>query len=522
VSSAWEAKHIMPRQRPVNLISPQRETIIRYLLTQDSPELQKRGLQQLCAAAEAGRHPYQRRAVVNQIANFRFSPHIKVRRWQYKAIGFLQPDDSKEYLTFQIANGEQDPENLSWATSALFAVAPEPYAREVASRTSRFTETHLELSAQLFDRTSYSPASAQQLMLFDLENSELSAKWYCLLFAYGRTDNRLPKLRYPSLEVVNEFTRHHDPEVSEYAIWGLWRNRAFSNTPLPFKAALALTMSSPGVRRWAYRLLAKTAASFRANVEVFREAIRIEKDEHAREGLALALVKHFDSSLSQHLVAWFVDEPSLVVRVALLEHFSRFAHRCKLYEGILIRIVRGEDVETQISSTLVVALASESGAKSVRQAVAQASRQLRPPDTQMVINYNGDIFMSSEKRTVINRTGQGSIRVESINVGQSYAQSARVRSESSELSPELCKLLESYLKAVQASQEVDAATKEIAVSAVADIQNSAKKQTPETRRLTIRKAILALEGLATAVPKATAFIENTKELVKAARSVFGI
>src|SRR6185503_3311159 len=105
---------------------------------------------------------------------------------------------------------------------------------------------------------------------------------------------------------------------------------------------------------------------------------------------------HFDSTLSQQLVAWFVDESSLLVRVALLEHFSRFAHRCKLYEEILLRIVRGEDVETRISSTLVVALASESGAQRVREAAGQASKQLCPPNTQMVINYNGDIFMSSE------------------------------------------------------------------------------------------------------------------------------
>jgi hypothetical protein len=512
----------MRRQRQTKLLSPQRETIIRYLLTQESPELQKRGLQQLCAAVEAGRPPYQRREVISQINNLRFSANIKVRRWLYKSIGLLQPSDSKDYLTFQISNGEQDAENLSWATSALFAVTPEPYARRVVSRTSRFSETHLELSAQLFDRTSYSPASAQQLLLFDLENSELSAKWYCLLFGYERTDGRLPKLRYPSFELVNEFTRHDDSEVSEYAIWALWRNRALRNLKLPFDAAFVLTISSPGVRRWAYRLLAKTSARFRGNVEVFREAIRIEKDEHAKEGLALALTRQFDPSLSQPLVAWFVEESSLVVRVALLEHFSRFANRCKLYEEILLRIVRGEDVETRISSTLVIALASESGAQRVRQAAVQASRELFPSKTQMTINYNGDMFMSSEKRTVINRTGQGAISVESINQGQSHAQSARVHAESSEVSPELFKLLESYLKAVQTSTEVDAITKGVAVSAVADIQNSAQEKEPEVRRLGIQKALMVLQGLAVAVPKATAFIEHTKELVNAIRSALGI
>ena len=512
----------MRRQRPTNLISPQRETIIRYLLSQESPELQKRGLQQLCAAVEAGRQLYQRPAVVRQLNSLRFSLHVKVRRWHYKSIGLMQLEDSREYLTFQISTAEHDAENLSWATSALFAVAPETYARAVASRTSRFTETHLELSAQLFDRSSYSPATAQQLMLLDLENSALSAKWYCLLFGYERTDSRVPKLRHPSFQLVNAFTQHHDAEVSEYAIWALWRNRILRNGTPPFNPELVLRMSSAGVRRWAYRLLAKTKALFRANVEVFHEALRMEKDEHAKEGLALALVRHFDPKLTEQIASLFVSETSLVVRVALLEHFSRFAHCCKLYEEILLRIVHGEDSETRISSTLVIALASESGAKRVRQAAEQANQLLFPSNTQMIINYNGDVFMSNERRTVINRTEQGVISVESINQGQSHGQSARIHSATSDVPPALLNLLESYLNAVKNSQDVDQATKEIAASAVNDIQNSVTEKRPEKRHLTMRKALMALEGIAAGVPKATAFIQQTKELVNVARSLLGI
>src|SRR5256885_3950013 len=74
--------------------------------------------------------------------------------------------------------------------------------------------------------------------------------------------------------------------------------------------------------------------------------------------------------------------------------------------------------------------------------------------TRLQGDWSSDVCSSD----LINRTGQGAISVESINQGQSYAQSARVHSESSEVSPELLKLLESYLKAVQASQEIGRAS----------------------------------------------------------------
>src|SRR5260221_9222646 len=252
-----------------HLMSRDEEQLIRLLLSYDAPAMKKRGLQNLCAALERGRQPLQREPMIAAIGGLKDSEDVKVRRWFYKAVALRRATDLLPQITYQVLFSETDPENVSWAVTALFSIAPpEHAARVVKDRKLRFFETHLELAAQLFTDGEPLVHPDGQLLLFRIENDPLTAKWFTLLFGYGRSDRREALLPYPTREVVSAFGRHHDPEVVEYSTWSLFRAQGTTDRDSALSCDDFFDRPS-NVRRWHYPLLAKTTSSFRRNLEFF-------------------------------------------------------------------------------------------------------------------------------------------------------------------------------------------------------------------------------------------------------------
>src|SRR6266545_2806912 len=87
------------------------------LLASGNPRMIKRGLQWICDSIEAGRQVDLNRdlRLGRLISPLKRSDDVLVRRWLYKLVGLLRAHAWSAWLSAQLAGGEPDRENLTWA-----------------------------------------------------------------------------------------------------------------------------------------------------------------------------------------------------------------------------------------------------------------------------------------------------------------------------------------------------------------------------------------------------------------------
>lgn len=307
--------------------------VIEMLLRGPSPEKIKIGLQRACEQFEANRLFMRPEFLSASLRRHLYSPDVKVRRWSYKLVANLRDPDLLPLIRERLEH-EEDPENLSWAVSAFFGLAPATERQAFVKKLDqRFRQTALELASLLYFRgedTDFHPAT--DLKVF--ERDPLAQRWLCILCGYSMADTRVITRRYSDLDLVRNLVTHDDQEIVEYSIWAEHRHPKGSYRKI-LVPAHALVEQPHNVRRWFYRLITKNENAAALNAEIIIAGMKDHSGE-AREGLALGLGRLKLELLRVDTAEWFASEQDERVRLALVDHIARHATSDPLYRAVLV------------------------------------------------------------------------------------------------------------------------------------------------------------------------------------------
>ncbi len=118
--------------------------------------------------------------------------------------------------------------------------------------------------------------------------------------------------------------------------------------------------SPENVRRWIYRLLCKKKQSVIHNRDFLVEAIRSERNNAAREGIALGLRVIWFDGLEEIVLDWYCNEADLKCRAALLEHMAVNSDHVQSYVEQVTRAFEEAKFDQVLRSRLVNAAARTS------------------------------------------------------------------------------------------------------------------------------------------------------------------
>jgi class 3 adenylate cyclase len=308
----------------MNPVTPELRSRIVAFLESDEERLVKYAIQRLCEVLEADRRLTLSPVVVVALARHLYSPHLMVRRWLYKLVALSGERRYVPWLHEQLRS-ERDPENLSWAVAALFALEPrDRVAARLASLNlvgqpyalcARFFGAQL---APVPERLEREAAEAEE---------PLPAMWLALLYARNRG------LVRPT--VIRALSGHHQPAVSEYSIWSVVRSPDGGLADIEVGPG-EFAARTPQVRRWLYRLLGKDPGNLAIYADFIAERIERESDPRAREGLALALGAEVPPApLVEAICEWAASEEDPLTKVALGDHLRLLGSGVPAYREAL-------------------------------------------------------------------------------------------------------------------------------------------------------------------------------------------
>ncbi len=297
------------------------------LLASDNPNLIKRGLQWVCDSIEAGRRVDLNRdlRVARLISRLKRSENVFVRRWLYKLIGLLRVRAWSAWLGGQLAGGEPDRENLTWAFSALSAIdGPLTGIRRAEEGALDPASPALRLAADYFRSA---PPVDPMLVSAALDtNDALTHQWISL--RRGADVHAVPR------EVIRDIASTDHPTAVEYAIWAVHRDRFGRLADLSLNPP-DLAAFPPNVRRWYVRLIVKHAENFGPYSDLVTDTMT-DREPAVREGLALGLVDvPLDPLLARDVMSWFVEEHEPLVSLALRRVLVRHQRRYPTMSGLL-------------------------------------------------------------------------------------------------------------------------------------------------------------------------------------------
>lgn len=427
--------------------------VIAHLLRSREYGQIKIGLQRACEFYEAQRYFRDPSVLVVAAGQYLSSPDVKVRRWTYKLVALLRANTLLEPLREAI-KVEADAENLSWAVAAFFRLAPQKDRDELLKEeNTAFFNTALELSATLYEER----PDLERRTMIDLRAFEadvLVQKWICLLTGYAGLPQHSVSRRFSDLELARNLVTHDDKEIVEYSIWALHRNR--QGTPGKLLIPPADLIRHPAnVRRWLYRLIAKTESSAVKFADLLEEGM-YDNEPAAREGLALGLATLKIPNLRLPILYWFQREQVEAVRLPLIDHLGRNATGSE--EDPLFR----QTLTDEIARTT-----SELQRKKIQSVLGVQSQQAQPTldfgdnghdllrpwpvgaGAPVIIDkfvyVNGSLNMKSDKSSNITA---GSVSVGIVNTGEiRESVIANIKAQSgdptmSSLGPELARFLE--------------------------------------------------------------------------------
>ncbi|WP_128562086.1 hypothetical protein [Methylobacterium crusticola] len=427
--------------------------VIAHLLRSREYGQIKIGLQRACEFYEAQRYFRDPSVLVVAGGQHLSSPDVKVRRWAYKLVALLRANTLLEPLREAI-KVETDAENLSWAVAAFFRLAPQKDREALRKEENTpFFNTALELSATLYEER----PDLERRTMIDLKAFEadvLVQKWICLLTGYAGLPQHSVSRRFSDLELARNLVSHDDKEIVEYSIWALHRNS--QGTPGKLLIPPADLIRHPAnVRRWLYRLIAKTEGSAVRFTDLLEEGMH-DVEPAAREGLALGLATLKVPKLRLSILYWFERERVEAVRLPLIDHLGRNASGSegdRLFRQTLTDEIARTVSELQrkkIQSVLGVELLEaqptldfgDNGHELLRLRLASAGG---PVTINTLLIANGSLNMTIDKSSNITA---GSVSTGIINTGEiRESVIANIKAQSgdpvmSSLGPELARFLE--------------------------------------------------------------------------------
>ena len=268
------------------------------------PRRAKSGIQAACEFIESGRSDRADRIAVTRALSAQLGSHEpKVLRWGYKLIALLNDPTYVDYLVRQLAHHDFDPENRTWAYSALAALTDDH--ERLLYRAGDQMMLAYELAGGMFARD---PNLRRAVEAAAQTDDPLAHQWVGLVHGARR-------IRVQD-EVVRDLSGSDDPAVVEYSIWG---NRLAGGSPLMLDIdPFTIARRPENVRRWYYRSVVEREAIRDVLESEVTKWIDNETNSLAREGLALGLT---GSNRDEHWEglhrAWRASESDPFVRRAL-------------------------------------------------------------------------------------------------------------------------------------------------------------------------------------------------------------
>lgn len=289
-------------------MTPLRQHELVYLLSSPDPALNKRGLQRICDAIEAGYKVDLRRdpQVLTLIGFLKSSEDPAVRLWLSKLIGLLRDPAWWPWLAARLGK-ETRPENVTWSYGALSAISGTFSAREALEAAGHDSARPVfELASDYFRTTR--PVDPTLLKVAMDADEPLTHQW--LGMRHGRTPAAVP------LAVMRELTTSDDELVVEYSLWAAHRDPHANLTHVRIDPT-DFEMLPPNVRRWYTRLLVRDPGNHLPYLDIVKSAMN-DANPLVREGVALGFANTpMPRLLADDVAAWIDREPDDVVRLAL-------------------------------------------------------------------------------------------------------------------------------------------------------------------------------------------------------------
>lgn len=489
------------------------------LATQDAEHV-KAGLQRACEILEGGQAFLSSTFLKVGLPLHLLSPQVRVRRWAYKLVALLKDDSHLDQLEAALLGFERDTENRGWASAAFSGLADEGRKGRLTARLNDYRGTSLELAAKLYAR---GEPSRDDLDLKVWEDQPLARKWLCLLCGYARDNPRTIDQRFGDLDLVRNSVGDSNAEVVEYSIWAEHRHPDGSFRSLLRRPDELLAF--PNVRRWVYRLLTKNADAAVSNLDLLTEKMDASREtsEVAREGLAMGLAKLELDERRMETIDWFVNEGSLRVRLALVDHLALLANRHQ----------DGTAREVLVAAYTRCGPMDLVGAKILSVAKPEwglAGLGLPAPSQRLLVPApGGDLFQVAQPKIIIERleidmstttnitqTGTGN-SMAGVAGGDIVASTiSALQQQADQGFKELMPLVETFMRAL-ATTQVDDAEKASALRAVEDVAKATgeeKKGRLQTLKGVVR-GMLSLPGMAAQA------VEGGEKLVHAIQHAVG-
>ena len=288
----------------------------------------KRALQEISKLYRGGSRFIQDQLIGVEIAivGLLMSSHdTKVRRWALNTLAQLGREQScKGAILHALQTYHADAEVLAAAIAALYRLC-----REASTELRRmgFDEQTVTLAA-----LQHVPAAKLNLSCLpvrpDQANAEL-IKLGLIVVGLDRAPTNMFEPNHENAAIVRALGRHHDPIVSQYAVWAITENPALGVADLGIDLK-DIEQLPANVRAWVFQLLAIESSSTDANNEYIMAGIEDQSPE-ARLGLAVGLKDSFSPSLAPHILEWFTREMDGEIRSQIVDHLVRQAEHSDAY-----------------------------------------------------------------------------------------------------------------------------------------------------------------------------------------------
>ena len=498
-------------------VSPETTAMIRLMVDSPDPAIVKSALQRACELVEGGRAFVDPSFLVGSLHTHLRSPDSKVRRWSYKLAGRLREPSLLPLLLEAIwREAGVDEENRSWAFAAYNGYAPAPQRETlIAKLDQEYHGTSLELSARFFSLGEPEPVRTE-LGLGHFGKDPLARKWLSLLCGYAATEPRTIHAQFSDLDIVRSSVFDDNPENVEYSIWAEYRHPKGGYNHLLKKPQDLLEHEN--VRRWLLQVLTKTKGAATRHLDLVTQSMdpRYEPSSAVREGLALGMAKLNLPERRMETLDWFSAEPSLPVRLALVDHL---ALRARQGDNIALAVLQATYMELDPLDLLAIKIKAAS--EPAWLAKAHSSQMIFPPPKtgaglgQLAtspgssITVIGEVNMSSTR--TINQVGNNN-SLAGANLGQMIASSLDAIAQTKDESVgKAAPIFEQFLRSLGTQQDIDPTQREAAAQLVKEVTEA---PSPEAKKSRLGMLKSVVTGLLHAPGATTEFIENSHKLIE--------
>jgi hypothetical protein len=322
-------------RRAVRIVSRDEEKLLQLLIAHGDPEQRKRGLQKLCCLYEQGVRLSNARLIAQTLNSLLFSQPKKVRRWALRAISLLRDRSANlEAVTALLPTVESDPEVLSWAVAAIFAITNDEDAL-------RILRSHgIALNGALLLASAQHAAKLREMLSshrVDIDNdSALELRLASLLLGFDIAPEHMFSDHHENRSVVGELNRHPDNLVAQYSVWAIRENPALGLSDLGFP--LKDIESRPAnVRSWTYQLVSRDTDSFDDNLDLL-ECAAFDDESKAREGMAIGIRERWVDGMDYIIIDWTARENDVATMSYLYEHMAAQSDQSPAYSELIRRI----------------------------------------------------------------------------------------------------------------------------------------------------------------------------------------